>query len=233
MRSPPDLQRPEWLEWFKRNLWVIAFSAGILTLTGLRCSGRLRYVPDPPEVMFVLPQDYALVDHQGRPFGPDTLRGKVWIAGFVFTSCPSSCPAVTTAMGQLRERLDRYGVDVEMVSFTVDPQHDTPAVLSEYLAQQGVESDHWRFVTDDPQREHPADAPSPVLRLVRHGFKLGVGDREADAQGVAYDIAHSTKLALIDGDGGVRGLYGISDEHGTDEIFERAQHVLNEMERGR
>jgi len=50
---------------------------------------------------------------------------------------------------------------------------------------------------------------------------------------VAYDIAHSTKLALVDGDGRVRGFYGISDEHGTDEIFERAQHVLAEMERAR
>ncbi len=234
MRSPPDLQRPKWLEFFRRHVWVIAFSSGIFTLTLMRCSGRLRHVPDPPEVMFVLPEGYDLVDHQGRPFVPETLRGKIWVAGFVFTSCPSSCPAVTTAMGQLRERYDRYGVDVEMVSFTVDPQHDTPAVLAEYLAQQGVQSDHWRFVTDAPSTGAAGEAaPSGVLRLVRHGFKLGVGDREADEQGVAYDIAHSTKLALIDGDGGVRGFYGISDEHGTDEIFERTLTIIDELERAR
>jgi protein SCO1 len=118
-----------------------------------------------------------------------------------------------------------------MVSFTVDPEHDTPEVLAQYLAnhvsEQGVGSERWRFVTSDPSD------PTAVLRLSRHGFKLGVGNREADAEGVAYDIAHSTKLALVDANGGVRGLYGISDEHGTDEIFERAQHVIDEMERAR
>jgi protein SCO1/2 len=224
MRTPPDLQRPPWLEWIRRYVWVLAFATGAFTLTALRCSGRLRHVPDPPEVMFVLPQGYALVDHEGRPFDPDTLRGKVWVAGFVFTTCPSSCPAVTRAMSDLRERFDRYGVDVEMVSFTVDPAHDTPEVLAQYVADQDLPSERWRFVTGEPKA---------VLGLVRHGFKLGVGEREADAEGVAYDIAHSTKLALVDGDGGVRGFYGISDEHGTDEIFERAQHVLDEMERAR
>jgi len=228
MRTPPDVQRPPWLEWIRRHIWVLAFAMGALTFTALRCSGRLRHVPDPPEVMFALPADYGsdggLVDQQGRPFDPETLRGKVWVAGFVFTSCPSSCPAVTKAMHDLRERFDRYGVDVEMVSFTVDPKHDTPEVLAQYMADQALPTEHWRFVTGEP---------TAVFRLVRHGFKLGVGEREADADGVAYDIAHSTKLALVDGDGGVRGFYGISDEHGTDEIFERTQHVLTEMERAR
>jgi len=207
----------------RRHIWVAAFVVGAVTLTALRCTERLRHVPDPPEVMFQLP-DYALVDHEERPFTPETMRGKVWIAGFVFTSCPSSCPVVTKAMGELREHLDRYGVDVQMVSFTVDPVHDTPEVLAQYFADQGVDSENWRFVTGEPRE---------VLSLVRHGFKLGAGDREADEEGIAYDIAHSTKLALIDGDGAVRGYYGIDGEHGTDEIFERAQHLLAELERGR
>lgn len=225
MSAPPDLQRPPWLEWLRRYIWLLSFVVAALTLTALRLSGRTRHVPDPPEVMFALPSDYALVDHEGRPFDPETLRGKVWIASFVFTSCPSSCPAVTKAMHDLRERLDRYDLaEVEMVSFTVDPAHDTPAVLAQYMADQALPTEHWRFVTGDPQA---------VLRLVRYGFQLGVGNREADESGIAYDIAHSTKLALVDGNGGVRGFYGISDELGTDEIFERAQHVLSEMERVR
>ncbi len=223
MQPPSDLVRPKWLEWIRRNIWVLGFLMGVFTLTAMRLTGQLRHIPEPPEVMFTLP-DYSLVDQRGEDFSPETMRDKVWIAGFVFTSCPSSCPAVTTAMGDLRERLDRYSVDVEMVSFTVDPSHDTPEVLAEYFASQGVDSEKWRFVTGEPQK---------VLQLVRHGFKLGVGDREADEQGVAYDIAHSTKLALIDGDGGVRGFYSITDEHGTDEIFERSMHVLAQMERSR
>lgn len=222
---PPDLQRPGWLEWFRRHLWAISFIAGVLTLTALRCTGRLRHVPDPPEVLVQLPASYSLLDHRGREFTPQTLEGQVWIAGFVFTSCPSVCPAVTKAMSDLRDRYDRYGVDVQMVSFTVDPGFDTPEVLTQYMADHGLSDERWRFVTGEP---------TEVIALIRNGFKLGVGHREQDEQGVAYDIAHSTKLALVDADGGVRGFYGIDDEeHGTDEIFERAQHLLAQMERER
>ena len=151
---------------------------------------------------------------------PETLEGKVWVAGFVFTTCPSTCPVVTKAMADLRERFDKMGHDVEMVSFTVDPAHDTPEVLAEYYSTIGVETDKWRFVTGEPKA---------VISLVRDGFRLGVGEREADEDGVAYDIAHSTKLALVGPDGDVRGYYGIEPDEGLDEIYHRAQHLLREM----
>jgi protein SCO1/2 len=221
---PEDLQRPPWLLFIRRNIWALAFTAGALTLTAIRLTEVLMHVPDPPEVQFVLPDQYTLVDDRDRPFTPETMRGKVWVAGFVFTTCPSSCPAVTQAMKELRERFDRYQVDVEMVSFTVDPEHDTPKVLREYMASTQIDDTHWRFVTGEAEA---------LFTLVRKGFKLGVGEREADVDGVAYDIAHSTRLALVDGSGGVRGTYPIDGDYGTDEIFERAQHVLREMERGR
>lgn len=220
---PDDLRRPAWLEFIRRHIYVLAFVAGALTLTCLRLSGRMRHVPDPPPVQFRLPADYSLVDQCEQPFTPETLRGKVWVAGFVFTTCPSSCPAVTRAMSELHDRFERYSVDVEMVTFTVDPAHDTPQVLREYAEPLGVEcGGDWRFVTGDP---------AAVISLVSDGFKLGVGDRQADPSGAAYDIAHSTRLALVDASGGVRGTYEIDPEYGTDEIFERAQHVLVEMEK--
>ena len=225
MAQPPaDLQRPPWLEFIRRNIWFIAFAFGALTLLVIRLSGMLMYVPDPPPVQFSLPAHYELVNQQERPFTPKTLEGKVWVAGFVFTTCPSSCPAVTNAMKELRERFDRNDIDVEMVSFTVDPAHDTPQVLRDYIAAHDLANDKWRFVTGETEN---------VLTVVRKGFKLGVGEREADVSGVAYDIAHSTRLALVDGEGGVRGTYSIDSDYGTDEIFERAQHVLREMERAR
>lgn len=218
MQPPSDLARPPWLLFIQRHIWVIAGIAGILTLTLIR--PFLRHVPEPPPVMFELPDDYALVDHEGQPFTPETLEGKVWVAGFVFTTCPSTCPVVTKAMADLRERFDKMGHDVEMVSFTVDPAHDTPEVLAEYYSTIGVETDKWRFVTGEPKA---------VISLVRDGFRLGVGEREADEDGVAYDIAHSTKLALVGPDGDVRGYYGIEPDEGLDEIYHRAQHLLREM----
>ncbi len=217
---PPDLVPSPALAWLRKYIWIVAAVLGVVTLTALRT--RLRSVPDAPELLYTLPE-YALVDQHGRSFSPETLRGKVWVAGFVFTSCPSTCPAVTRAMGSLRDRFDRMDIDIEMVSFTVDPQRDTPEVLRAYTQEVGVTSEHWRFVTGSPEA---------VRNLVRDGFKLGIGEREPVADGAVdgsmYDIAHSTQLALVDTEGGVRGFYDMEPEGGLDEIFHRAQHVMAE-----
>jgi protein SCO1/2 len=216
VQPPEDYVPPPWLVWLRKHIYVVAGIMGVVTITALR--PRLRHVPEPPPVMFQLPADVALVDQNGQPFSTATMSGKVWVAGFVFTSCPSTCPAVTRAMGELRARFDRMQVPVEMVSFTVDPAKDTPEVLRAYAEQAGV-SEHWRFVTGDPKA---------VRAMVRDGFRLGIGEREPKGDAGMYDIAHSTKLALVDGDGAVRGFYDIEPDQGLDEIFHRAQHVLAE-----
>lgn len=209
---PPDYVPPPWLRFVRKNIWVIAFVLGAITITLLR--PLTRHVPDPPPVMFHLP-DYRLVDHEGRAFTPDTMKGKVWVAGFIFTRCPSTCPAVTRAMADLRARFDRNSIDVPMVSFTVDPEYDTVKVLAEHAANVGADGETWRFVTGEP---------AAVRSLVVEGFKLGMGAPEVTPSG-AFDIAHSTKLALVDRDGNVRGYYGIEPDQGLDEIFHRAEQI--------
>jgi protein SCO1/2 len=223
--TPPDYPAPPRLEWLRKYIWVIGGVMAIVTITVLR--PRLRHVPDPPAKMFQLPAGLELVDEHGQPFSVERMQGKVWVAGFVFTSCPSTCPAVTRAMADLRERFDRMQVDVEMISFSVDPVRDTPTVLREYAERVGVSTEHWHFVTGDP---------ATVRALVRDGFKLGIGDREPKGDAGMYDIAHSTKLALVDGDGAVRGFYDIEPDAGLDEIFHRSQHVIAEaiaLQKGR
>lgn len=215
-QPPPDFEATPGLTWLRKHIWLVAGVLGVVTVTAIR--PFLRRVPDPPPVMHVLP-DYALVDDHERPFRPETLHGKVWVAGFVFTSCPSTCPAVTRAMQDLHARFERNDIDVEMVSFTVDPAHDTPQVLRAYAEQAGAD-EQWRFVTGDP---------AAIRALVRDGFKLGIGDATPTADDAdLYDIAHSTKLALVDPEGNVRGFYGIEPDEGLDEIYHRAQHVLAE-----
>ena len=216
MQTPPDFEPPIWLRLLRKHIWLIGGLFGAITITAIR--PLLRHVPDPPPVLFELP-DFALVDDHEQPFTDDTLRGKVWVAGFVFTSCPSTCPAVTRAMQDLHARFARNDIDVEMVSFTVDPRRDTPQVLRAYAEQAGAD-EHWRFVTGDPAAIHA---------VVRNGFKLGIGDPAPVADDAAlYDIARSTQLALVDPEGNVRGFYGIEPDQGLDEIFHRAQHVMAE-----
>ena len=214
---PPDYVPPPWLEWIRRNIWAISFVLGAIAITLLY--PYTRRVPDPPPVLYQLP-DYELVDHRGEAFTPSTLEGKVWVAGFVFTSCKSTCPAVTGAMKSLRDRFDRNGLPIEMVSFTVDPETDTVKVLADYVDETGVENERWHFVTGEPEA---------VKSLVADGFKLGVGDKLPEEGGL-YDIAHSTKLALVDENGAVGGYYS-TDEGGLGEVFERADRVYMETKR--
>ena len=213
---PPDYVSPAWIEWIRRNMWVISFVLGAIAVTLMY--PYTRHVPEPPPKLYALP-DYTLVDHHGQPFTPASVEGKVWVAGFVFTSCPSTCPAVTHAMKELRDRFDRNGLEIEMVSFTVDPEHDTPEVLADYARGAGIDNARWRFVTGDL---------ATVTALVDHGFKLGVGDKD-DNEGGGYDIAHSTKLALVDETGFVRGYYSTVDA--MPELYERADRVLMETKR--
>src|SRR5690606_39102623 len=181
---PPDYQPPRWLEWVRDRIWVISFVLGAIALTLLY--PLTRHVPEMPEVMFELPTETwgELVDHREQPFTPAAMAGKVWVAGFVFTRCPSTCPAVTRAMKELRDRFDRTGVEVELVSFSVDPEHDTTRVLADYAASVDAEHPRGRFVTG-PRADLEA--------LIGDGFKLGVGDRKELSNGM-FDIAHSTKL---------------------------------------
>jgi protein SCO1/2 len=188
------------------------------TLAGLR--PFLRRVPEAPAVLYALPAFEGLVTEQGQPFTRSTLAGEVWVASFIFTSCPSSCPAVTRAMKSLEDRYAAHGLPVRLVSFTVDPATDSPEVLRGYGERVGADPRRWTFVTGELTR---------LRELLEGGFHLGVGDKRP-VDGGLYDIAHSTKLALVDPDGGVRGYYGI-DEPGLDEIFHRSQHVLRDYAR--
>lgn len=219
MREPPPLPPPEerggWLHRkFIRYPWHFGAVVGIVTITAMRpCT---RHVPDPPPVMSQVPE-FALVDHDGQPFSRDSMLGKVWVAGFMFTSCPSTCPKISRAMLDLQHRYEQHKIgDVSLVSFSVDPENDTPQVLARYAEHLGADTTHWRFVTGPL---------ADMQKLVVGGFASAM-DKQNGPSGMV-DIAHTTKLVLIDPDGNVRGYYA-SDEVGIDEVFHRSQHVLRE-----
>ncbi len=146
--------------------------------------------------------DFTLVNRDGRTVRRADLAGSPWIANFIFTRCPASCPMMTTRMARLNRELAR-GPGVRLVSISVDPEHDTPAVLQRYAASFAA-PEHWLFLTGDgPQ----------IYRLSQEGFKLGV-DPAPQASGLqtAEPILHSTRFVLVDGEGRIRGYYDAFDE---------------------
>jgi protein SCO1/2 len=196
-----------------RNPYVLAFVVGCVTVTLMR--PLLRYEPKPPPILSTLPE-FSLVDSAGKPFGSAELRGRVWIASFFFTRCPSVCPLLMQHMAELQKRYADAGIDgIHLVSITVDPARDTPAVLREAAPRYGVDPARWTLLTG---------APDPVRTLLVDGFHVPGFDAGAMANG---DIPHTTKVVLVDPSGNIRGYYD-TDESGLDEVFHRAQHVLKE-----
>src|SRR5438132_13820124 len=88
---------------------------------------------------------FQLVNHIGEPFVSAQLAGKIWIADFIYSTCPGPCPMISSRMSEMQKPLEK--TDVHFVSFTVDPEKDTPAQLREYAGSLKAQPGRWDFLT--------------------------------------------------------------------------------------
>ena len=205
-----------------RGGWRIVVWASLLVVTALGfaqlMSLGLVNPPDyreklvPSAALFTLPQ-FELIDHQGQPFGSKQLEGRVWIASFFFTSCPSICPTLMARTRVLHDALP----EVQMVSLSVDPKTDTPEVLRMYAQKMSIQTDRWSLLTGDP---------GVLENVIVEGFKQAMGDpSSAAAKGLSgFDIAHGVRWVLVDAELGVRGLYE-TDNKGLKRLVSAVQQL--------
>lgn len=137
--------------------------------------------------------EFKLTDRSGKTVTQEDLKGKVWIASFVFVRCTSHCPQITAAVRQLQSDL-RDVSEVRFVTFTVDPTHDREAELREYAEKFQADADRWYFLTGEE---------AEINRLLTEQFQVGSA-KPGDNPG---DLMHSTRLVLIDREGVIRGYY--------------------------
>ena len=157
---------------------------------------------------------FELVNQDAQPFGSTQLAGKIWIADFIFTSCPGPCPIISTRMSELQKPLVKS--DVHLVSFSVDPEKDTPEVLRVYADKLRKEPLRWDFLTGQI---------STIASLSRDGFKLGLSDGESPESGPV----HSTRFALVDRHGTIRGYYDALAADGVTKLLADTNHLLREQ----
>jgi protein SCO1/2 len=155
--------------------------------------------------------EFSLTNQDGRNFGSADLRGKIWIADFIYTTCPGPCPMISNRMSELQEPLKN--TDVHLVSFSVDPAKDTPQVLRGYAEKLQAEPGRWDFLTG-PQ--------STIYNLSRNGFKLAVGEEK----GVPI---HSTRMILVDRRGEIRGYYDAVQADAVTKLVADTTHLLREQ----
>jgi protein SCO1/2 len=166
--------------------------------------------PGPEEslpVLFKAPA-FSLTDHHGRAFSSTELQGKVWI-GFIFlTNCPTgACPVMVRKMAALQQTLPDERI--HFVSFSIDPQRDTPDGLAEYARRMGGAevSERWHLLTGQSADQ---------MKDLATEMKLAVGE----------GWGHSTIFLLVDQQGNVRASFGNEDPEGMTRLRESAEKLL-------
>ena len=149
-------------------------------------SGQERVVASVP--------DFTLTNQQNQGISLSDLSGRVWIADFIFTNCPTICPKMTKEMVILQSEFS--SLDVNFISFTVDPERDTSEVLANYAKQYGADEKTWHFLTGKKEQ---------IYQLANDGFKLAAAQHE----GV---FPHSRKFVLVDPNGYIYGYYDSHSE---------------------
>jgi cytochrome oxidase Cu insertion factor (SCO1/SenC/PrrC family) len=207
----------------KYLIWgVVGISlTGVWAAINSRDCGKSCCAPRAGEsvlpVMFALP-DFSLTERSGQTVTLASLTGKVWVADFIFTTCPGPCPIMTSKMAQLHN--DFADTDIQFVTITVDPVHDTPAKLKEYAGQYQADPRRWWFLTGKVDQ---------IYDLSVKGFRLA-----AQTQTVPSDdhpILHSTRFVLVDRQGRIRGYYEGTDTAALQKLRKQAQQLLKEPPR--
>ncbi len=203
--TPPLHRRPA--------LWVSLLGVVLVALVVWRVAApRL----DPRVELPVLSNvpAFALVDQDGAAFDSSKLDGQVWVANFIFTRCPNICPKFTAKMGSLQDKSADELSGLKLVSFTVDPDHDTPEVLKAYGEKHRANFARWTFA----RGEKPA-----LEKLIREGMlqPMDWGDGKD-----LNSVVHGSYFALVDGKRQVRGVYRFSEPGAVDEVLRDARILL-------
>lgn len=194
---------------------IAVFALGISAAAGF---SLLRTNSEPLPQLGALP-DFSFTRQDGQPFGSAQLRGHPFIANFIFTRCPTVCPAFTRKMAHVQQSTDSHGTHLQLVSFSVDPKYDTPERLAEYGQLHGANFTRWSFLTGDYD----------ILKdTIVQGFKVSMG-REAGAdENDLLSIFHGTHFVLVDSKGQIRGYYDSADSESTERLLGDVKRLVRE-----
>ncbi len=195
--------------------WLLP--ALVASLSAVLISAALLYLyrPERPGNIGELPT-FELTNQSGQRIHSADLKGKLLLISLIYTRCPDICPITTIEMRSLQDRLRTEGMlgsDALLLSISVDPEHDTPAVLAEYAKQFNVDTTSWHFLTGSPDY---------VRKVVVEGLMLGYDKAPADGHlnhspgggapiNQTYEVSHSDRVLLVDRHGFIRASYAVSE----------------------
>lgn len=195
------------MAWVQRAVGIGVFVSAVVNVAG--CQQRKL------EVLGQVPQ-FQFTNQEGQPWGSAQLAGKVGVAAFMFTRCPTICPKITATMDELSKRAKQQGVAIHWMSFSVDPENDTPAVLATYARELSLDLGSWSFLTGDTAQ---------IRQVAEQGFKIAA-EGKAEANADHFGISHGSHLVLVDKQGRIRGYYRTLDDDAQTRLLDDAK-LLN------
>lgn len=165
----------------------------VFSLVALTACGQPKF-----EATYDWPMvDFSFTNQDNQQIGLEDLKGKVWLANFVFTNCDTVCPPMTANMARLQKQMADEKINAEIVSFSVDPTRDTPQNLKEFASKFQADHSNWNFLTGYTEED--------IKALAKTSFKT-----LAEAEPGSDQFIHSTKIFLINQDGiVVKGYNGL------------------------
>ncbi len=207
----PNSNRTQWFLW--TLLGVVLLGVGIFALNGWLKEQELRTPTEQLPDYGVVPS-FQLTNQNGRQFTDANLQGHIWIADLIFTHCPGSCPIMTSKLASIQKSLTKTP-QVKLVSFSVDPDRDTPQALREYARSYNVDTTQWDFLTG-PRGQ--------IFTLAKNGFHLPVDSVGGDK---GSPIVHSERFVLVDKRGHVRAYF----DGGSDEVQPKVLTAIGDLMR--
>jgi protein SCO1/2 len=207
--TPPQANRS-----LHRTLWIllILVMVGMLGYSIRQSWNKVQQIAATTLPTYGVVGDFSLTEASGRPFTAQDLLGKVWVADFIFTTCPGPCPILSQRMQQLQHALNKTD-NVKLVSFTVDPETDTPPVLLAYAHKYFADPQKWFFLTG---------TDAQMQQLAEKTFSLPRTRNPDDQVAKVGRFLHSTRFVLVDTKGVIRGYYDSLDP-------EYEQHLLQDI----
>ena len=195
--------------------WVVAFlaAAGLIGLAYVNLkSTRPPSLPSNLEKISQVPA-FQLTDQTGKSITLEDLKGKIWAANFIFTRCKGPCPITVLRMQDLNTKLKKVRGNVELVTFTVDPEYDTPEILKAFSEPLGADPASWKFLTG---------TPDAIQKIVVTGLLQPLA-KEPDGT-----PAHSSRIVLVDGEGWLRGYHDGLDPEAVQKLMVDIGELLRE-----
>lgn len=160
--------------------------------------------------------DFDFINQNGEEVSFDDFEGKIIVADFFFTTCPTICPIMTKQMARLQWILeDPAFSDIKLLSHTVNPNHDTPEVLLEYAKANQADLNRWTFVTGDQEE------------IFDQGFNGYMLSTQEDS-GAPGGFLHSSNFVLVDRDRHIRGFYDGTSSKEVDDLAADIKMLLKE-----